>query len=359
MSTPYHKLPSYTRWSKAVAGLSYQDVDPVVSFPFKIAPTDKVATAGSCFAQHIARHLREKGFAYFVTEIGHPLGTAEDRAMFNYGTFSARYGNIYTARQLLQTALRAVGSFVPSEEIWSLPTGRFVDPFRPAIQPEGFASKEELLEDREQHLSAIRRMLRELDVFVFTLGLTEAWRSRDDGALFPVCPGVNGGEFSPEKYEFVNLNIYENIADLQQFVDLLNTMNPSARIVLTVSPVPLIATAENRHALVSTTYSKSVLRTASEEVTRRYDHVAYFPSYEIITGIHARGRYFAEDLRSVTDEGVEHVMRLFLRHATTGLDVERLAGPATKCSDSEAFVERMKEVTKVICEEELVEARLR
>ena len=31
---------------------------------------------------------------------------------------------------------------------------------------------------------------RDLDVFVFTLGLTEAWVAKADGAVFPLAPGV-------------------------------------------------------------------------------------------------------------------------------------------------------------------------
>ena len=82
-------------------------------------------------------------------------------------------------------------------------------------------------------------------------------------------------------------------------------MNPRVKVILTVSPVPLVATAEEAHVLVATTLSKSVLRVAAEVVSARGRDVAYFPSYEIITGPQARGRYFAEDLRSVTDEGVD------------------------------------------------------
>jgi hypothetical protein len=50
-------------------------------------------------------------------------------------------------------------------------------------------------------------------------------------------------------------------------------------------------------------------------LVEKNDWVHYFPSYEVITGAYTRGRYFAEDLRNVTEEGVSHVMRLFLSHA--------------------------------------------
>ncbi len=355
MKTPYHSLPAFTRWSKSVAEPSYPDVDPVVSFPWKISGADKVATAGSCFAQHIARHLKNNGFDYYVAEDGHPLGDDAQRSHFNYGIFSARYGNIYTTRQLTQLFKRAYGSFKPSEDFWTNEAGRFVDPFRPNVEPDGFASVAEMKADREQHLSKVRDMFEKLGVFVFTLGLTEAWVAKADGAVFPVCPGVAGGTFDESRYEFRNFGIGEVIADLNEFLDLLAEVNKSARVILTVSPVPLIATAETRHVLVSTTYSKSVLRVACEEIVNAHAHVEYFPSYEIITGSYNRGRYFAEDLRSVTEDGVSHVMRLFLKHVADGAQVQSAPAPV---DDGRDFMKRMTEVVETACEEELIEASL-
>lgn len=97
-------------------------------------------------------------------------------------------------------------------------------------------------------------------------------------------------------------------------VAAVERINPAARILLTVSPVPLIATFEDEHVLTATTYSKSVLRVAAGEAARQSGRVAYFPSYEIITGNFTRGRYYADDLREVREEGVRHVMRLFMAH---------------------------------------------
>jgi hypothetical protein len=49
-------------------------------------------------------------------------------------------------------------------------------------------------------------MFETLDVLVFTFGLTESWRNRADGAIFPLAPGVAGGEFHGDRYEFVNFS---------------------------------------------------------------------------------------------------------------------------------------------------------
>ena len=317
---PYRSLPPDAFWRKSVAGLGMAEVDPVGAFGLRIAPDTKVATAGSCFAQHIARHLKQSGFHYYVAEAGHPIIPQGMREAHNYGTFSARYGNIYTARQLVQLFERAYGSFTPKEEPWIDADGTVRDPFRPTVQPGNFVSVAEMEADRRQHLAAVRRMFETLDVFVFTLGLTECWKSRADGAVFPLCPGVEGGSFDAKRYVFENQTVKSVRHDMQNFLDGLSRVNRQAQVILTVSPVPLMATAvKEAHVLSATTYSKSVLRVCAEMLREANGFVHYFPSYEIITGAFNRGRYFAEDLRNVTEEGVGHVMRLFLQHAA-GID---------------------------------------
>jgi hypothetical protein len=316
---PYKALPAKAFWKRSVAAPAPAEVDPVGRFTLRIDERSRVATAGSCFAQHIARHLRQSGFTYHIAEEGHPLLPQSVKGAHHYGTFSARYGNIYTARQLHQLFQRAYGEFFPAEPAWVEADGRVVDPFRPTIQPGGYVSVVEMEADREQHLRSVRKMFETLDVFVFTLGLTECWVSREDGAAFPLCPGVEGGTFDAEKYTFLNQDVNQVLEDMRAFIAGLKRVNPAAHVMLTVSPVPLMATAEpDDHVLSATTYSKSVLRVAAGMLEREYNHVHYFPSYEIITGSYARGAYFANDLRSVLEDGVGHVMRLFLKHATGG-----------------------------------------
>ncbi len=243
------------------------------------------------------------------------MASPEVAARFNYGVFSARYGNIYTARQLLQLFDRTFGNFVPGDSLW-LEDGRCFDPFRPAVEPGGFQSEREWVFDRERHFAAVRSMFSNLDYFVFTLGLTECWRNAEDGAVYPVCPGTVAGVFDPDRHIFYNQTLDEVVSDLEAFLQRLGNVNPSARVILTVSPVPLAATALDRHVLVSTSYSKAVLRVAAETIVGRHANVAYFPSFEIITGNFSRGGYYQPNLRDVTDAGVDHVMRLFLEHAT-------------------------------------------
>ena len=346
MSHPYLAAKSHRLWRKAVTAAA-DDTDPVVNFPFRITPTDKVCTAGSCFAQNISARLRDSSFSFLVTESAHPVLPPRTAEAFNYGRFTARYGNIYTARQLLQLIRRAYGRFQPQEDAWEVPAGGVLDPFRPQIQPGGFATAREYELDRAQHFAAVRRAFESMDVFILTLGLTESWSSRRDGAVFPVCPGTVGGRFDPDKHVLSNHTVEEVAADLLEAIAELRALNPAVKVILTVSPVPLVATATDGHVLTATTYSKSVLRVAADRVAGIEADVAYFPSYEVITGPQARGRYFADDLRSITEEGVDRVMTLFFRHVTTS---EGAGAPQLPAADR--FAVQMRKAVDTLCDEE-------
>lgn len=353
-ANPYVSLPNKAFWRRAVASPNPCDVDPVGAFELRLDVKTKVATAGSCFAQHIARHLMSSGFNYYVVEQGHPILPLSIRAKHSYGMFSARYGNIYTSRQLLQLILRAYGQFSPKEDFWIEADDVVLDPYRPTVQPGGFISVEEMHADRAQHLAMVRKMFETLDVFVFTLGLTECWRARSDGAVFPLCPGVEGGVFDPSNHEYFNHGVFDIVEDMSEFIALLRRVNPQAQIVLTVSPVPLMATAEpGAHVLSATTYSKSVLRVAAEMLRKTYRHVHYFPSYEIITGNFSRGKYYADDLRNVVEEGVDHVMRLFLHHASgAAIERVRVADPGAR---DDIFLESAQNIVDIECDEQALD----
>jgi hypothetical protein len=350
---PYANLPNYCFWQRGVAGVRADELDPVVDPKFQLRPEDRIATAGSCFAQHIAKTLIKADYNYFVAEPAPDCMPPDAAAARGYGLFSARFGNVYSARQLLQLFQRAYGEFSPDDSAWVRPDGRFADPFRPQIEPGGYDSPAAAAAARAEHFAGVRRMFEQTSLFVFTVGLTEAWMAKSDGAVFPVAPGVVASSLDPAAYKFVNFTVSEIIADLDSFIAKLRGVNPNIRLLFTVSPVPLVATYENRHVLVSTTYSKSAIRAALDEVVRKYDFVDYFPSYEIITGWYNKGRYFADDLRSVTQEGIDHVMRLFSRHYLGS--EQTVAAPATGRAD--ALRHEFAQVAKILCDEEMLDRR--
>src|SRR5204863_481814 len=73
-----------------------------------------------------------------------------------FGMYSARYGNLYTARQLVQLFDRAHGDLQPLDRAWERPDGRLVDPFRPQIEPDGHATAAEVDAATKAHLADLR-----------------------------------------------------------------------------------------------------------------------------------------------------------------------------------------------------------
>ena len=134
---PYENLDEKFFWATAVARRNMFDIADLWDPRFNIGKNTKVATFGSCFAQHIGRALRRNGFNWLITEPT-PAGLNTDSATkFNYDVFSARTGNIYTASLFSQWVNWAVGDESIPSEIWRK-GDRFFDPFRPNIEPNGF-----------------------------------------------------------------------------------------------------------------------------------------------------------------------------------------------------------------------------
>lgn len=311
---PYKDMPARNFWPRGFAhgapeGLLRLD-RPLVS------AGEKIVTAGSCFASNIIHHLEQSGFSYLRTERRPPQLSAAEAENFGYDKFSANYGHIYTPLQMLQLLRRSRGTFKPAEDRW-LSEGAVRDPFRPGLKYYATSDHEfDLI--TKQHLDACLRAFMLADVFIFTLGLTEAWVSKYDGAVFPACPGTIAGELDPLKHEFKNFTASEVFSDLVQFIDELRSINPEVRVILTVSPVPLVAIATDRHVLSASTYSKSVLRVAAEQVCSARTAVTYFPAYEIVTGPQAPTEFYQEERRNVSPAAIDLVMKTFLASCETG-----------------------------------------
>ncbi|MBI1868493.1 MAG: GSCFA domain-containing protein [Methylocystis sp.] len=349
---PYSSLPDHRFWRKAVTCLPPFAIDPIISTPFKISPQDKVATCGSCFAQEIAQRLRASGFHYYLAERPPQGMSAAEAERRNYSMYSCRYGNLYTTTGLLQLYDRAYGAFKPQLEYWTREQdGRVVDPFRPSIEPDGYATVGDMLADRERHFAAVRTMFETMDVLVFTLGLTECWRHKADGAVMQQAPGVAGGVWDANVFAFHNMSVAEVARDLLASVDRIRSVNAKARVILTVSPVGLIATYENRHVIESNSASKAILRAAADEAARARPNIAYFPSYDLVTVAPNAAQFYTDDARSINHFGVSHIMRIFFEHFA-----ERAAEPAAaiRALKFDVAAEAASNA-KVVCDEEAIE----
>ncbi|KVD70178.1 hypothetical protein WS62_12910 [Burkholderia sp. ABCPW 14] len=316
MSNPYALQPTRAFWRPAVGDVNPMEISDLWRPKYPIGKHEPIATLGSCFAQHISRALMRAGYRWLDSE---PPPSRFPEALFDdyhYRVFSARIGNVYTAALLNQWVRWAFGVEAPSDEIWEQ-NGRYYDPFRPNIEPNGFASRDEALLTRQATLGNLRRMFETCGVFIFTLGLTEAWLDTERRVVYPMCPGTVAGTFDAARHAFKNYAFNEIVADLSDVFDLVRQVNRGIRCLLTVSPVPLTATATDAHVLVATVHSKSILRAVAGQLAASRPNVDYFPSYEIVSAFPFKGAFYEPNMRSVSTFGVDFVMQQFFDGLTS------------------------------------------
>ena len=237
----------------------------------------------------------------------------DTEAMIKDHHFTANYGNIYTVRQATQLLAECLGRQERSEVFWQT-NGGFVDPLRPNAFVEPFKDVKTLRNGRRKHLEAVRSAVSDFDIFIFTLGLTEAWTTKKCGTVFPTAPGIIGGKFDPDVHRFQNFSFDEIRDDLNLLIESIGEIRNGVdfRMLLTVSPVPLTATAEDRHVLVSSTASKAKLRAVVDEFVSSKEFIDYFPSYEIVNNPIQINQAFEKNWREVTDQTVNDVIKTFI-----------------------------------------------
>jgi len=310
---PYSNLQNYAFWKLGVAQEDPCNIDNIYVKKFSIKSETKIAIAGSCFAQHISKQLKINGFDLIDEEPAPPGLPCELHQQFGYSMYSARYGNIYSVKQLLQLVQEVSGERDPSNFIWNR-DDRYFDALRPLVEPEGYKSFHEVVDARKYHIEKVKNVLNQLDLFIFTLGVTEMWLDKETNTVFPIAPGVIAGKYDEKMHKFHNAKFNEIYTDFKSFETTLLKIRDGRKfnILLTVSPVPLTATASGKHILVSNMNSKSILRAVAGQLAES-KNIDYFPSFEIVNNPRFESKGFNENLRLVNDKCIKTVMGHFFK----------------------------------------------
>ncbi|MEM9560527.1 MAG: GSCFA domain-containing protein [Planctomycetota bacterium] len=263
--------------------------------PGLIGRDTPVSVVGSCFVRHLRRWLIAEGYNFCQWEDGPRAGAS-----------SVRNGQVYTAAAFEQMIRWAYEGFDAMEESWPALGGGLACPYRRWV---GWPDERSMRAERTAHFNAVRNMVERSEVLLFTLGLSETWRRRDDHTTFYARPPA---ELLDERlHEHHLLSPEETEASLERAYERMRGANPGLQLVLTLSPIPLKATGLDRHVVLSDTVSKANLRVAIDRFCRNNPEVVYFPSYEIVTRTPAWK--FDDDHRHITDQGVvQQIMRTFM-----------------------------------------------
>src|SRR6266516_951588 len=304
-------LPDQGDGTLAFQRLRQQLFTPIITPGFKLKREDKLFAIGSCFARGIEAALVGKKME--VLSAAKEFDSFRTRNNETNLGFTNKY-NTFSIYNELRWALDPAAEF-PRESLVDIGNGIFYDPHtNPTLEVVGL---EETLR-RRSIINLVTRRIVQCRVVIITLGLVEVWRDKIANIFVNTTPIPEALRSHPDRYEFHITNFAQNLSNLERIHRLLSEFgHPDVQVVVTVSPVPLMATFSTEDVVLANTYSKSLLRTVAQEWAAAHENVHYFPSYEIVQNSD-RLVTWEEDLRHVKGEVASHIMRLFLRHYLAG-----------------------------------------
>lgn len=249
-------------------------VEPVASpefdVPFKMKPGERVFTVGSCFARNVEAELVKRGFQLPMRELFKtPAFDGLDVGIINN----------YGAPSIYNELAWAFGEaeYRPEDHLLEVMGGKFADiHLEPTRKPEPW----DVVLGRRLAIRQAYQLAATCSVVIMTLGLAELWFDTQTGYYLNVAPRPTVVKNHPDRFELHVLGYDEAYGYLERAMLALAKHAPGVRVVLTVSPVPLMVTQRPMDVMVANTYSKSLLRTAAEAIVAKFDFVTYFPSYE-------------------------------------------------------------------------------
>mgnify|MGYP004683347461 FL=1 len=218
--------------------------------PFAIEPRERMLFVGSCFADNIGRRFVDDKF----------------RATVN------PYGVMYNPASIMHTVKRWTEELV-------------------AAQSEASDSG-----------SDVRQAINEApQTAVFTLGTNHVYILNETGEIVDNCRKRPQRLFTERE-----LSVDECADYLREAVTMLRQINPSVRIIITVSPIRYA-----KYGFHGSQLSKATLLLAADKLTKEMDNVVYFPAYEIVNDELRDYRFYREDMLHPTDQAVEYIWQRF------------------------------------------------
>lgn len=327
--TPYDQIAKnyrangYNRWldtgedPKAAQPRFGEDFFFVNSTPkFKLKRSDKFFAIGSCFARNIERELAAQGIACLTEGTNIPqefyAGDRDARAAMNKFNIPSMIDEI---ERTFNPDHAEPGRYIEIGE------NEYFDPATSGVK----------LLPLDQHF-IVRESIRETtlrmaqaDCVIITLGLVEAWFDRDSGLNFNTSPHPRAmqrearrvkmslGLGKPNRFVHMRPNFAFLRDKMHRLINSITRYAPKAKIIISVSPVPLQATMTADDVVMSSSLSKCLLRVVAEDARDSFNHVDYFPSYEMVMNS-PRALTWEQDEIHVKASLVSQITRSFARN---------------------------------------------
>ena len=249
----------------------------IKSPPKKIAYTDNIFLIGSCFTDHIGGRLNELKFSVLQNPNG---------ILFDPVSVSKSLSSYIENKQYKQADLFYLHELWQSWNHHSIFSGM---------------AAEEVINNINLSQSKAYNHLKKSNWLIITLGSSFSYRLTENQQPVANCHRAPGQWF--EKHL---LSSEETIQSLEECIEKLSFFNPALKIIFTISPVRHI-----RDGVVENNRSKARLIESIHYLAERYNHVFYFPAYELVIDVLRDYRFFDIDLVHPNYAATEFVFNKF------------------------------------------------
>jgi len=261
----------------------------------------KVIAFGSCFAEYFIKFLSVHGYNNW-TAPSERYAPSEENLLLSLGQ---TFENVFV---IVQQFRWAFGEFTPKPGMW--------------------ISKDKVcFEATEERRLKVRSTLSQADVVVITLGLSEVWFDQIENE--PLWRTMPERLYEPDRHVFKLAPVAETEQALLELDRVVQQHCPTLKVILTVSPIPLLATFRNQSPITANQVSKAILRVSLDSFMTNAAIIAsgryfYFPSYELVFGLF--GNPFEADNRHVRPEVAGAILDIF-RMAYTDIPGDNSISP--------------------------------
>ena len=262
-----------------------------------IEHSDKIFTIGSCFAQNIAEYFRTSRF----TILGNPFGV------------------LYNPISIFNSLKLAVEEkqFVESDLI------KHQSEWHSFYHHSDFSNhdKKVVLDNINNSIVSTNSFLKNADIIIITFGTSYVYKHLEKEMVVSNCHKIPQKEFS-----HFRLTYSDTIVAIKNTLELIKSINPKAKYILTVSPVRHLKDGANNNQL-----SKANLLLAINEIVNSERNSLYFPSYEIMMDDLRDYRFYNSDLVHPNKMATDYIWEKFI---------------TSQCS--EKCLQTIKEISKIV-----------
>lgn len=249
---------------------------PLSSAENQIDYNSRVLLLGSCFSDNIG-----KKFEYF-----------------EFQSFQNPFGILFHPKAIENLIAKSIGQETYSEEDIFLHNERWhcFD----AHSDLSHSSEGDLVEKLNEGLKTTDRQIRESTHIIITLGTSWVYRKIESDKIVSNCHKIPQSAFNKEL-----LSSQEVLYSLNNILDKIASVNASAQITFTISPVRHL-----KDGFVENQRSKANLIAAVHEIING-GNASYFPSYELMMDELRDYRFYERDMVHPNQLAIDYIWEKF------------------------------------------------